>query len=106
MARDIKEENAQIGQLLQEARKSRKLLQSELCDSTGLTKNHILALERGVSQASIKTLIGYCDKLGCTPNDILKYDDLNLIDDLKILLSAMDEEQQKRIVDMIKLMMK
>lgn len=59
-----------------------------------------------MSQASIKTLMGYCDKLGCTPNDILKYNKLNLIDDLKILLSAMDEEQQKRIADMIKLMMK
>lgn len=104
--REIKDENVYIGRLLQEARESRKILQSELCDSTGLTKNHISALERGVSQASIKTLMGYCDKLGCTPNDILKYDDLNLIDDLKILLSAMDKEQQKRIVDMIKLMMK
>ena len=96
--REIKDENVYLGRLLQEARESRKILQSELCDSTGL--------ERGVSQASIKTLMGYCDKLGCTPNDILKYNDLNLIDDLKILLSAMDEEQQKRFVDMIKLMMK
>ena len=75
--REIKDENIYIGQLLQETRESRKILQSELCDSTGLTKNHISALERGVSQASIKTLMGYCDKLGCTPNDILKYDTLN-----------------------------
>ena len=84
--REIKDENVYIRRLLQEARESRKILQSELCDSTGLTKNHISALERGVSQASIKTLMGYCDKLKCTPNNILKYDDLNLIYDLKILL--------------------
>lgn len=36
--REIKDENVYIGRLLQEARESRKILQSELCDSTGLTK--------------------------------------------------------------------
>lgn len=77
--REIKDENVYIGRLLQEARESRKVLQSELCDSTGLIKNHISALERGVSQTSIKTLMGYYDKLGCMPNDILKYDDFTIL---------------------------
>ena len=77
--REIKDENVYIGQLLQEPRESRKILQLELCDNTGLTKNHILALERGVSQTSIKTLMGYCDKLGYMPNDILEYDDFTIL---------------------------
>lgn len=46
----------------------------------GLTKNHISAVERGVSQASIKMLLGYCKKLNMTPNEILEFhNELNLI---------------------------
>lgn len=60
MEREIKDENIVVGKMLQQARESRKVLQSELCDACGLTKNHISAVERGVSQASIKMLLGYC----------------------------------------------
>ena len=102
--RVIEEENVKIGRLLQEARESHGVLQSELCDATGLTKNHISAVERGISKASIRMLIGYCDKIGITPNDILGYGELNLIPELKELLSKTDKEQQKRITEMIKLM--
>lgn len=72
MAREIKDENIVVGKMLQQARESRKVLQSELCDACGLTKNHISAVERGVSQASIKMLLGYCKKLDMSPNDIEK----------------------------------
>lgn len=51
--RIIDEENVKIGRLLQNARESHGVLQSELCEATGLTKNHISAVERGVSKASI-----------------------------------------------------
>ena len=104
--RTIDEENVYIGRLLQEARESRKVLQSELCEATGLTKNHISAVERGVSKASIRMLLGYCEKIGITPNDILGYSELNLIPELQEMLASMDSKQQKRIVDMIKLMSK
>jgi transcriptional regulator, araC family len=102
--RTIDEENVKIGRLLQGARESHGVLQSELCETTGLTKNHISAVERGVSKASIRMLIGYCEKIGITPNDILGYNELNLIPELQEMLASMDEKQQKRIVDMIKLM--
>lgn len=102
--RTIDEENVKIGRLLQGAMESHGVLQSELCETTGLTKNHISAVERGVSKASIRMLIGYCEKIGTTPNDILGYNELNLILELQEMLASMDEKQQKRIVDMIKLM--
>ena len=54
--RTIDEENVKIGRLLQDARESHGVLQSELCEATGLTKNHISAVERGVSKASIRML--------------------------------------------------
>lgn len=102
--RTIEEGNVVIGKKLQRARKKHGVHQSELCDACGLTKNHISAVERGVSKASIKMLIGYCEKLGTTPDDILGYNDIDIIPELKGLLSVMDEKQQKRLVDMIKLM--
>lgn len=103
--REIKDENVQIGRLLQQARESKKVLQSEMVEPCDLTKNHISAVERGVSQASIKMLLGYCKKLNMTPNEILEFhSELNLIPELKDMLSVMDKEQQKRLVDMIKLM--
>ena len=103
--REIKDENVQIGRLLQQARENKKVLQSEMVEPCDLTKNHISAVERGVSQASIKMLLGYCKKLNVTPNEILEfYSELNLIPELKDMLSVMDKEQQKRLVDIIKLM--
>lgn len=54
--RTIDEENVKIGRLLQDARESHGVLQSELCEATGLTKNHISAVERGVSKANIRML--------------------------------------------------
>lgn len=47
--RTIDEENVKIGRLLQNARESHGVLQSELCETTGLTQNHISDVERGVS---------------------------------------------------------
>ncbi|RGG47596.1 XRE family transcriptional regulator [Roseburia sp. AF20-18LB] len=104
--RIIDEENVKIGRLLQNARESHGVLQSELCEATGLTKNHISAVERGVSKASIRMLLGYCEKIGITPNDILGYSELNLIPELQEMINHMDIEQQKCIMDMIELMSK
>lgn len=104
--RIIDEENVKMGRLLQNARESHGVLQSELCEATGLTKNHISAVKRGVSKASIRMLLGYCEKIGITPNDILGYSELNLIPELQEMINHMDIEQQKCIMDMIKLMSK
>ena len=67
------EDNIRIGRLLQTAREQHRVSQAALCDTTGLSKNHISAVERGVSKASVKMLLGYCEKLNVTPNDILGY---------------------------------
>ncbi len=106
MARyDTDEENARIGELLQKARESKKVLQSEMTEVTGLTKNHISAVERGLNKASIKMLLGYCEKLDMTPDEILGYTDENgIIPELRNMLGRMDEDKQRRIIQMIKLM--
>lgn len=104
--RNIDKENIIIGKMLKEARERHGILQSELCDITGLTKNHISAVERGVSKASIRMLIGYCNKIGITPNDILNYNDIFIIPELKEMLSTMSEEEQQHIVDILKVIRK
>lgn len=98
-------ENARIGRLLQYARESHKLLQSDMVESTGLTKNHISAVERGVSKASIEMLLGYCKKLDTTPNDILGFtDDGTIMIELEQELSKMTLSQQQRILEIIKIL--
>ncbi len=102
---DIDDENVRIGTLLQEARESQGVLQSEMTEATGLTKNHISAVERGLNKASTKMLLGYCRKLHMTPNEILGYKDENgILPELRTILGKMDEDDQKRVIEMIKLM--
>ena len=104
--REIKEINVMIGKMLKEARTKCEVSQAEMCETTGLTKNHISAVERGFYQASIKMLLGYCEKLDITPNEILGYEHINMVSELKDVLSAMNKEQQQKLLDMIKLMMR
>lgn len=89
--------------MLQNARESHGVTQAEMTEATGLTKNHISAVERGVSKASIHMLLGYCRKTGTTPNDVLGYEDIHIIPELKAMLAVMDDAQQKKVADLIKL---
>jgi transcriptional regulator with XRE-family HTH domain len=102
----VEQQNVIIGHMLQVAREQHGVTQAEMVESTGLTKNHISAVERGVSKASIPMLLGYCSKLGITPNDILKFDESTIIPELVSLLFEMDESQQRKVVELIKVMQK
>lgn len=104
--RKVEQQNVIIGHMLQAAREQHGVTQAEMVESTGLTKNHISAVERGVSKASIPMLLGYCSKLGITPNDILKFDESTIIPELLDLISEMDESQQRKVVELIKVMQK
>ena len=100
------QENKRIGRLLQYARETHKLLQSDMVESTGLSKNHISAVERGVSKPSIEMLLGYCEKLEMTPNDILGYTVDGIIPELQIELVKMDRNQQEKVVEIVKILNK
>lgn len=97
-------ENKRIGALLKYARETHNLKQADMTDVTGLTKNHISALERGANKPSIELLLGYCNKIGITPNDILGYTDSRLIDaELQIELMKMSDEEQRKVLEIIKI---
>lgn len=51
---------------------TRGVTQKEIAEHTGLSKNHISAIERGMSKASVELLLGYCEVLEMNPNEILK----------------------------------
>ncbi len=98
------EENKRIGRLLAYARESHRLLQADMLGATGLTKNHISALERGVSKPSVETLLGYCRRLDITPNEILGFSDDKIIPELKMELSKLDSRQQGKILEIVKIL--
>ena len=100
------EENIRIGRLLAYARENHRLLQSDLTEATGLTKNHISALERGVSKPSVETLLGYCKRLDTTPNDILGFNEEKILPELQIELTKMDKRQQEQILEIVKILNK
>lgn len=97
-------ENIRIGRMLAYARETHRLLQADMTETTGLTKNHISALERGVSKPSVETLLGYCERLNSTPNEILGFDDDKIIPELKIELSKMNSKQQEKILEIAKIL--
>ena len=99
----IDEENLKIGNMLQKARKQRKVLQKDLCEETGLTENHISAVERGVCKASVRVLLAYCNKLKMTPNDILEYREEEILPELKKNLQEMDTLKQREILEILKI---
>ena len=93
------ESNKHIGHLLQEAREKHWVMQYDIAKATGMTPNHISAIERGVSKASIDVLNGYCRRLNMTPNEILGYDYVRLIPELKELLDGMSEAEQRKVAE-------
>ena len=75
-------ENVKIGRMLQSAREIRKVTQQDMADVVDMSKNHISDVERGQSKASISMLLGYCQKLDMTPNEILGYTDSEVLPEL------------------------
>ena len=97
------ESNIRIGSMLQAARESRKLSQAALAKQIGLSTNHVSALERGVSKASIETLLGYCRVLAMTPDEILGFSD-DIIPDLRNRIQNINASEQQKILDILNIM--
>lgn len=57
-------ENSQIGSMIKELRKSKKITQNELADYTGLSRAGIAKIEAGASDIKLSTLISILSLLG------------------------------------------
>ena len=97
------EESTWLGERLKMFREQQKITQDEMAKACGLSKNYISALERGINKCSVQTLMGYCNKLNKTPNELLGVSSQGEIDpELSKLLSVMDAEQQKKVLNVIR----
>ena len=94
-------DNGEFGSRLQKMREQGNVTQKEMAEACALSKNYISALERGMNKCNVQTLVGYCNKLRITPNELLDYGDPDIIVDLKTKLSEMDKQTQQRILKMI-----
>ena len=97
--------NILIGKMLKKARENQGVTQADIAQAIGLSKNHVSAIERGVSKASIECLLGYCERLNMTPNDILLFPNSNIIPEFNLELSKVGEEQQKRVLNILRLVL-
>ena len=70
MAEKIDAEALQFGQMLQRYRESAKVTQQEIADATGLTKNYISSIERGVHKCNAQTFIIYAKKCGVSLDEM------------------------------------
>ena len=96
--------NARIGHLLKSAREARNVSQAEIALATGMSKNHISAIERGISKASIELLLGYCKKLDISADALLGLSGNEILPELYSELVKLDSAQQSKVFAMIKLM--
>ena len=65
--------NIAIAKMLKNARQAKGVTQSQMSIAIDVSKNHLSAIERGQSKASVEILLGYCARLQMTPNEILGY---------------------------------
>ena len=95
----------ELHQRLKMCREAGGVTQREMADACGLTKNYISALERGLNKCNAHTLIVYAEQLGISVDALIGRDETGrILPDLLHELSSMDESQQRRVLQLIKIM--
>ena len=105
MAEKIDAEALQFGQMLQRYREVAKVTQQEIADATGLTKNYISSIERGVHKCNAQTFIIYAKKCGVSLDEmagLVPKSKLNR--NLLKKISEMSEDEQERALKILELM--
>lgn len=97
--------NLKIGLALKSCRKYAKVTQQELADKTGVSKNYISALERGLHKMTVNNLIDFCAALDITPNELLGYRiDDSASAELISLIDGLSKENYEKAITIIKLL--
>ena len=105
MVEKIDAEALQFGQMLQRYRESAKVTQQDIADATGLTKNYISSIERGVHKCNAQTFIIYAKKCGVSLDEmagLIPKSKLNR--NLIKKISEMSEDEQERALKILELM--
>lgn len=102
---DEKDRNLKIGLALKSCREYAKITQQELADKTGVSKNYISALERGLHKMTVNNLLDFCIALDVTPNELLGYRiDNDTHAELISLINGLSKENYEKAVTIIKLL--
>ena len=105
MAERIDKDAYRFGQMLQTYRERAKVTQQDIADATGLTKNYISSIERGVHKCNAQTFIVYAKKCGASLDEMAGLEEKPVVNhDLLQLISQMSAEDQTRAYQILKLM--
>lgn len=105
MAEKINAGALRFGQMLKGYREQAKVTQQEIADATGLTKNYISSIERGVHKCNAQTFIIYAKKCRASLDEMV-----GLVPKAKLnrklvqKLSEMSEDKQERALKILELM--
>lgn len=99
--RTNKEVNEKIGAMLKAAREKRNVTQAEMAEHLGMGRNIIYMVESGGSKTSVEVLMGYCDKLGITPNELLQVKEDSIPTDLKKQIESLSESEQETLFEIL-----
>ena len=95
--RTNKDINEVVGLRLREAREKAKITQKDMAEYIKIGKNHIHQVETGKSKASVEVLLGYCDKLGITPNEVLQIGQDTISPKLLRQIGSMNTSDQDKL---------
>lgn len=98
----MKYNKSDIGARIARQRKLKGITQERLAEATGISKNQMSSIERGISSFKIEFLFKICDELGETPDFYLIGTHSEIVDELTELLASLKPYQQKFIRDMLK----
>lgn len=99
----VNKEDEKLGQRLQFYREQAGITQKEIADASGLSKNYISAIERGVHKCNAKTFIIYGKKCNLSLDLLANLDSGSVIlIELKNKISGMSIEQQQKLLDWLK----
>ncbi len=99
-----------IGKRIQEYRKKKGLTQEELSEIIEISPHHLSALERGVYNIRLETLVRILNCLGCSANEIF----CDVVDksahvrsnELYERMKELSPDEQRKIFDVVDTMIK
>lgn len=99
-----------IGKNIQLFRKRKGLTQEQLAEKISLSPHHLSAIERGIYQVKLDTLVEIINCLDCTADDLFA-DEINSgykirVSRLTDEIEKLSPEEQAKIFDVIEVMIK
>lgn len=95
-----------LGKNIKFYRKAKKLTQEQLAEQLEFSLGFISQVERGVTKMSLDTLVAICDRLDCSPGDIIGHSKTDRYDmvsnDFLLLYEKLPRRDQKLFYHMLK----